>query len=360
MRILMVCPELPRADSPGSMAPCARQIESLRELGHTIDVIDMQGIPKLKYLQVIPRLRRLAKQADVIHAHFGYCGWLARLAPLWSGVRAPLVISFMGDDLLGTPYNPEGDLEWFSKVMVWANKRLAAKTRQVIVKSQQMAQVLAPTAVHVIPNGVDTDVFRPLDRSDTRRQLNLPAESPLVLFPGDPNNPRKGHALATAAVQAASRSLGRPIELLPLWGVDHPRVPLYMNACNAMLMTSLIEGSPNVVKEAMACNIPVIGVPVGDVHQLLDGVAGCERCPRDAQALGAAIVRALNARHLSARDAIVDRGLELRCIARRITGVYENALAVNDVSRSPIVQDLKSPTGRLPASRRAANSGGED
>jgi glycosyltransferase involved in cell wall biosynthesis len=338
MRILMVCPELPRADSPGSMAPCARQIESLRALGHSIDVVDMQGIPKLKYLQVIPRLRRLAKQADVIHAHFGYCGWLARLAPLWSGATAPLVISFMGDDLLGTPYNADGDLEWFSKVMVRANKRLAAAVPQVIVKSQEMARVLAPTAVSVIPNGVDTEVFRPLDRADARRQLNLPSEGPIVLFPGDPDNPRKGHALATAAVQAASGLLNEPIELLPLWGVDHTQVVLYMNACNVMLMTSLIEGSPNVVKEAMACNIPVIGVPVGDVHQLLDGVQGCQRCPRDADAIGAAIVRALATRQVSARDAIVNRGLELTSIARRITGVYENALASSERRHSEIVR----------------------
>ncbi|QEG38977.1 glycosyltransferase family 4 protein [Roseimaritima ulvae] len=327
MRILMVCPELPRADCPGSMAPCARQIESLRALGHAIDVVDMQGIPKLKYLQVIPRLRRLAKRAEVIHAHFGYCGWLARWAPLWSGSNAPLVISFMGDDLLGTPYNARGDLEWFSKLMVRANRRLATKADQIIVKSQQMADVLAPTDAHVIPNGVDTDVFRPLDRDDARRQLGLPADASIVLFPGSPDNPRKGHALAKAAVEAASGLLERRIELLPLWGVQHDQVALYMNACNAMLMTSLIEGSPNVVKEAMACNTAVIGVPVGDVHQLLDGVQGCERCPRDVDALAAAIVRVFGSRTVAARDAIVDRGLELTSVAHRITAVYENALA---------------------------------
>ena len=81
MRVLMICPELPRTDRPGSMAPCARQIQSLRELGLSIDVVDMRGIPKLKYLQLLPRIRRLARQVDVVHAHFGYCGWLARLAP---------------------------------------------------------------------------------------------------------------------------------------------------------------------------------------------------------------------------------------------------------------------------------------
>ncbi|WP_153557017.1 glycosyltransferase family 4 protein [Roseimaritima sediminicola] len=327
MRVLMVCPELPRADSPGSMAPCARQIESLRALGLQIDVVDMRGIPKLKYLQVIPRLRRLAGRADLIHAHFGYCGWLAHLAPQWSRSSAPLVISFMGDDLLGTPINAAGDLERFSRWMVRANRRLAPKAAAVIVKSQEMADVLAPTPCTVIPNGVDPQRFRPRPQAEARRRLNLPVDQSLVLFPGDPDNPRKGHALATATINAAEKLRGQPIQLIPLWGVQPDLVPWYMNACDAMLMTSLIEGSPNVVKEAMACDTPVIGVPVGDVETMLQDVPGCWVCPRDADRLAHAVDRVLTRPHVAARQAILDRGLDLTSVAQQILEVYNTAVS---------------------------------
>lgn len=332
MRVLMVCPELPRADLPGAMAPTARQIQSLRELGLSIDVVDMQGIPKLKYLQVIPRFHRLARQVDVIHAHFGYCGWLGRLASALLRERPPIVVSFMGDDLLGTPYNAEGDLEWFSKLMVRTNKRLASKVDQVIVKSQEMANVIAPAPSTVIPNGVDFSVFAPFNRQLARRELELPLDRKMVLFPGDPNNPRKGHRLASAAVEFASHQLGEPIDLVPLWGVDPQQVAVYMNACNMMCMTSLIEGSPNVVKEAMACNLPIIGVHVGDVAEMLDGVAGCAVCQRDPREIGAKLADGLSHQFSQegpsdGRQTLLRRGLDLESVARRVVTIYEKAIS---------------------------------
>lgn len=349
MRVLMICPELPNAGNPGSMAPAARQIESLRQLGLSIDVVDMRGIPKLKYLQVIPKIRRLARHADVIHAHFGYCGWLGFLAPAFSRRRAPLVVSFMGDDLLGTPCNTKGDLEWFSRLMVRANKVLATKVDQVIVKSQEMAEVIAPAASTVIPNGIDVTTFRPMDRAAARRQLNLPSERNLVLFPGNPDNPRKGHQLAVAAVAVASRELNQPIDLVPLWSIEPDQVAVYMNACDAMVMTSMIEGSPNVVKEAMACNVPIVGVLVGDVQQLLDGVPGCELCTRDPEIIGRAMVRALAALEFGGREAIIGRGLDLQTVARRIVHVYERALDTSPGQYSSEFLEFTLPPGESAA-----------
>ena len=327
MRVLMVCPELPGAGHPGSMAPCARQIESLRRLGLSIDVVDLRGAPKLKYLQVAPRVRRGARQADVVHAHFGYCGWLARLAPALSSANKPLVMSFMGDDLLGTPSNGEGDLGWFSKLMVGTNKVLARNAAQVIVKSQEMADVIAPTPSTIIPNGVDLNTFHPADREVARQKLNLPPEPKVVLFPGNPANPRKGHELALAAIEVASRQLAEPVELLPLWGVEPDQVADYMNACDAMLMTSLIEGSPNVVKEAMACDMAVIGVQVGDVPEMLKGVSGCAVCERDPVDIGRRLTATLRRPSaVDGRRTLRLRGLDVESVALRVVSVYEQAI----------------------------------
>lgn len=327
MRVLMICPELPRADLPGSMAPTVRQIESLRQIGLTIDTVDMRGIPKLKYLQVIPRLHRLAGEVDVIHAHFGYCGWLGRFAQALRRGKPATVVSFMGDDLLGTPYNPEGDLLRFSRLMVRTNKSLARNVDQVIVKSQQMANVIAPVPSTVIPNGVDLDVFHPIDRRNGRRELKLPLDRKLVLFPGNPEDPRKGFRLASATVEVAARQLNEPIDLVPLWGVQPQQVAVYMNACDMMLMVSLIEGSPNVVKEAMACNLPIIGVRVGDVPEMLDGVSGCAVCQRDSLEMGKRLAHGLIRPGISdGRQTLVCRGLDLQSVARRVVNVYEQAI----------------------------------
>lgn len=327
MRVLMICPELPRPGQPGTMAPGMRQIQSIQALGIETVVVDMRGIPKLKYLQLLPKIRRYAKQVDVIHSHFGYCGWLAKIATLFNRARKPIVMSFMGDDLLGTPINAKGDLNWLSTVAVRYNKMIAKRYDRIIVKSREMADVLAPVRCEVIPNGVDVSVFSLMDRIAACESLKISSEGFNVLFPGNPMNPRKGYPLATEAVAIAERQLGKPIRLLSLSGVAPESVPAYMNACHAMLMTSFVEGSPNVVKEAMATNLPVIGVPVGDVHQLLDGVSHCSCCSRDPSELGAALAKTLLAGERSnGRSAILDRGLDLRSVALRIASLYEQTL----------------------------------
>ena len=339
MRVLMICPELPSNDKPGTMAPGARQIRSIKQAGIDTDVCDLRGIPKLKYLQIIPRIRRAASSANLIHAHFGYCGWLALIGRSLSFRRIPIVMSFMGSDLLGSPYNEQGDLERLSVAEMKCNAAVAGRYDQIIVKSQEMAARISHVACHVIPNGVDLDTFRPMDRRQACEQINLNPDQLNVLFPGNPNNPRKGHQLASAAVKVAEQQLNKSINLVPLWRIKPEQVAVYMNACHAMVMTSVFEGSPNVVKEAMACNQCVIGVPVGDVHELLDGVEGCFRTSRDAPEIGQALALVLKAGLASnGREILQSRGLSLDGVAGRVIAVYHKALEqykrVSDVSRS--------------------------
>ncbi len=330
--VLMVCPELPSADNPGSMAPAARQIESLKPLGINPSIVDMRGIPKLKYLQAIPKIRKFARDADLVHAHFGFCAWLAHLAqlPNWSG--KPLVISFMGDDLLGTPYDEAGNLEWFSKVMAKWNARLSKKAVAVITKSREMANLL-PVEATVIPNGVDVEIFKPISRDQACHELNVDASATRILFPGNPENPRKRFNLAKQAVELAQEKSGCELSLIPLWNVSPDEVPWLMNSCDAMLMTSLIEGSPNVVKEAMACDLPVIGVPVGDVHEMLLDVKGCYRTSDRSDDIADKLTRLLNSDRLTnGREVILDRGLDLASVAQRVVDVYDSVLRPNEKS----------------------------
>jgi glycosyltransferase involved in cell wall biosynthesis len=322
MRVLMVTPQLPRPGRPGTLAPTVRQIESIRALGLDVQVLEVRGVKRLKYLQRLPDLRALAASVDLIHAHFGYCGWLAR-----SQRSRPVVVSFMGDDLLGTP-DATGRISAFSRCVVQADRWLAQAVDAVIVKSADMARIVAPVEAHVIPNGVDLQVFRPIDRRAAKARLGLADDKRYVLFPGRPEEPRKAYPLAQAVVAETARRIGEPLELLPLGRVEADTVPLYMNACTAMVLTSYLEGSPNVVKEGMACNLPIVSVPVGDVSELLAGVNGCAICPRDAGALSEALANVLRrAEPTNGRAAVEQKKLDLTSIAREVIDVYVDVLA---------------------------------
>jgi glycosyltransferase involved in cell wall biosynthesis len=128
--------------------------------------------------------------------------------------------------------------------------------------------------------------------------------------------------------------MGEPLELVPLWGVAPDRVALFMNACDVMVLTSYVEGSPNVVKEAMACNLPIVSVPVGDVPERLAGVAGCVIYPRDPAALGDALLHVLrDGRRTTGRCVLQAMGLGQDMVARKILAIYEDVLARKRRSR---------------------------
>jgi glycosyltransferase involved in cell wall biosynthesis len=304
------------------MAPTARQIESIRALGIDVDVLEVRGARKVKYLQRLGTLRSMADGVDLVHAHYGFCGWLAR-----SQRARPVVVSFMGDDLLGTP-DATGRVGPLSRCVVRADRWLAHRVDAVIVKSREMARVIAPVSASVIPNGVDLQAFQPMDMREARARLRLSNARHYVLFPGRPEEPRKGFPLARDVVARTAGRTSGPPELLALGGIRPDLVPLYMNACDAMLLTSLWEGSPNVVKEAMACNLPVVSVPVGDVADLLTGVEGCTVCPRHAQQLAQALTQVLQLRRrTNGRIAVEQKGLDLPSVARKVTNVYRVVLS---------------------------------
>jgi glycosyltransferase involved in cell wall biosynthesis len=321
VRILVVTVPLPSKDKPNTMAALAHQVESLRRLGVEVEVLEVGGIPKIKYLQAWPRLGALAPRADLVHAHFGFCGWLAR-----SQFSRPVVLSFMGSDLLGIP-TAVGRITRLSRLEVSINRWAAGRMDAVIVKSRKMADVVAPVSAHVLPNGVDLDFFRPMARDEARTALGWPEGPRYVLFPGDPDNPGKGFALANAAVVKAAEQVRGQVVMVPLKKVLPEQVPLYINACEAMLMTSLSEGSPNVVKEAMACNLPVISVPVGDVPELFEDAEGYSVSPRDPGALARALVATLSAEpRVRGREALIAKGLDVMTVARRLVSIYTSVL----------------------------------
>ncbi|MBX0285441.1 glycosyltransferase [Halomicroarcula sp. F28] len=189
---------------------------------------------------------------DLVHANYGLTAPMAIAQP-----RLPVVLSLWGSDLMGR-YGP-------------VTKRLAPLCDAVVVMSQGMADVYGGDC-RVIPHGVDLDMFEPMDRDAAREEVGWPTDERIVLFPYPPKREVKNHPRARAIVDRVAARLDLPVSMRTATDIPHERMSYYLNAADALLLTSHREGSPNTVKEALACNLPVVATDVGDVARRLDGV----------------------------------------------------------------------------------------
>lgn len=279
------------------------QARGLQNMGVEVSffLVEERGVSG--YLKGAFRLRRFLKDNhfEVIHAHYGLSAIMASLA----GAR-PLVVSLMGSDVFGSWWLL-GLVRFFS-AYVWPG---------VIVKSQQMAKRLGAGHAKVIPNGVDMTLFRDITREEARIKLGFSGQR-IILWPANPRREVKNIDLAKKAMALLK---DQQVELKIISDIPTELMPWYYNAADLVLLTSLWEGSPNVVKEALACNTPVVTTPVGDVSELLTGVEGCEICVPEPECVAEAIKKVfhfgtgINGRvHLA--------GLDIDSISRRLVEEY--------------------------------------
>ena len=322
MRVLFITNMYPEEERPWYGSFLRTQVESLREIGLDVTVLHVRGhTGPPAYAAGAARVAGLNRECpfDVVHAHYGHCGVLGRLQ-----LRAPLVISYLGSDLLGIR-NSSGATTMRGHLEVALFKRLAWLAAATITKSEEMARVLPAGCRernHVIPNGVDLERFRPIPRDEARRLLGWSPDERVALFVGDQRFAViKNRALADAVCQRVAGTLPEA-RLRVAARLPPDQLPLWMSAADALLLTSHAEGSPNVVKEAMASELPVVSTPVGDVPERLRGLPGCYVRPPAVEALAGALSKALlHGRVPEARLAIEE--LSLTRAAVRIAAVYE-------------------------------------
>jgi glycosyltransferase involved in cell wall biosynthesis len=244
-------------------------------------------------------------------------------------------VSICGSDLLGDPQRSWKSRS-FGRATVWASKIAALRADAVIAKSRQLAARLPAFVgrdrIYIIPNGVDLDRLQPLDTSACRRQLGWAEDEFHVLFTGSPESETKRLVDALNAVERL-RARGIAAQLRIMREVPHDQVPVWLNAAHVMVLCSLHEGSPNIVKESLACECPVVSTDVGDVAERIEGIEGCFLSGRDSQSLAdclEAVFRGgtrLNCRHKIASialDAIADR---VASIYRKVSGTAEEPLS---------------------------------
>jgi glycosyltransferase involved in cell wall biosynthesis len=302
MKVLVVTNMYPHAENPVLGCFLKLQVESIRAKGVDVDVLFVNGPKsKLNYAVGVLRFHRQirSKRYDLIHAHYHFSAYIAR-----TQFRLPIILTHWGPELV---YGWEKPLCHLITPLVDG----------VIVVSPEGKTILGDSRIRVIEGGIDLELFQPSDQLLARQTLGLPVDRKLVLWAAAINS-RKRLDRAQQAVAILNRTMP-DAQLVIATKLPPERIPLYMNACDTLVLTSEAEGSPQVVKEAMACNLPVVSVDVGDVRDVIGGTDGCYIARKDpadiAQKLEAALLRnqRTNGRQAVARfglppmaDAVID------------------------------------------------------
>jgi glycosyltransferase involved in cell wall biosynthesis len=305
MRVLEVCAF--KEDLSENVAPFVmEQKNALQRCGVECDWFLVRGKGIRGYVkQLRPLKKKIAVfRPDVIHAHYGLCGLLANLQR-----KVPVVTTYHGSDI----NDPKAFR--FSKIAI----RLSAWNIFVSRKNMEMAHVQERCSL--IPCGIDLEDSQWVEKKEARRMMHLDDVKRYVLFAGAFDNPVKNAPLAKEVVACLHNDM---VEMLELKGYSREEVTLLMCAADALLMTSFSEGSPQVIKEALACGCPIVSVDVGDVRERIEGVEGCfvtpSRVPKEIADL---LERAMGFEgKTNGRDHIVTLGLDNRQVAERLIGIY--------------------------------------
>jgi glycosyltransferase involved in cell wall biosynthesis len=275
MKVLHVAAGFPSDDKPFLQPFIKSQIESIRNEGVEIDIYNIKGFKSAYYyIKSIWDIRKVVSENkyDIIHAHYSYCGLSVYLAKL----KKPIVLSLMGSDLFGDR-NLKGQLTLRGKIDRALTTFISKRVDHLIVKSKKMESSMnVITPVSIIPNGVDLNFFKPKEKSLVRKTLKIKEDDFVVLFLGNSQSSVKNFQLAKNSVELFKKEIEKNnIYLLNPFGINQDLVVDYMNASDVLLLTSFYEGSPNVIKESMACNLPIISTDVGDVKELIYDTCNC-------------------------------------------------------------------------------------
>jgi teichuronic acid biosynthesis glycosyltransferase TuaC len=306
MRVLVASNMFPSDAEPWYGCFVKEQAEDVRAHGIDVQVLHFDGRGDArKYAHAAVRIRQIVNEGsvEVVHAHYGLTGAVALLQR-----RVPVVTTFWGSD---TGYVP-----WQAVV----SRHVARHSTPIFVAARN-AHRLGFKQATVIPSAVDTDLFRPMSQAKARSLLGWDPEQPVMLLAGSMSRRVKRPDLFLAVAGVARTAIPN-IRTESLEQLSRAEVAVVMNAADVTVLTSDAEGSPVAVKESLACQTPVVSVPVGDVEDVLGGLPGCSVRTRDPKDLARGVAEALS----------VGKPVELRAraeefsrlsIAARIIGVYE-------------------------------------
>ncbi len=321
MRVLIVTTEWPRFDNDISGIHVENQVNRLRAAGLNVSVFNFPGHKNpLNYIKAIIRFRHLDfERYDVVHAHHGQSGIVALAQK-----HCPVVVTFHGSDLQGIR-DKNGQVTLSGYILRLSSQFVASRVNEIILVADHLAKYIHNRPYHLIPAGMDLNLFRPTSMEEARSTLGIPKNKHLVLFVGNPARTEKRFWLAQRAVAILHETI--PVELVTANSVPLEKMPLYMNACDILLVTSSTEGSPNTVKEALACDLPIVSTDVGDIRQRIESIEGCIVCTNDQpKVIALALKEALDRNErIKGRESVQD--LDENFLIQKIIQVYEKAVS---------------------------------
>ncbi|MGB4013038.1 MAG: glycosyltransferase family 4 protein [Bacteroidales bacterium] len=316
MKILHITNNYPTVKYPIFGIFVKEQIDSLTDQGLKNEVFFINGREKgkLEYLKSIFKLRKFlgGKNFDVVHCHHALSG----LCFFFSGQSKKFksVISYQND-----PLHEQGKY-----LYTFIRKRFNA----IILKNN--SPVVDNSTVYYQPNGVNTNFFKPIPKEECIKKLKLRNDKRYILFVSSNyirEQKRYDRFLEVLEILKSKYKLNN-IEELKLINTERKVVPYYFNAASLHLLTSDFEGSPNSVKEAMACNTPVVSTNVGNVEELLRGVEGSwVSNTKNAEELAELAYKALqNNNECIGREHLIKNELDIESVAKKITSIYKKII----------------------------------
>lgn len=302
MKVLFVCRY--KTSYANNVAPfIAEQAEALKAIGLDVEIFKITAYNWQNYRLLLKIIKQF--QPDLIHAHYGISGFFSNLQR-----KVPVVTTFHGSDI------NDSSVRLISKAAI----RLSAYS--IFVATDLVAKSGSTKNWSVLPCGVDTAIFRPIPKQLARRQLNLPSDKRFVLFSGSFTDPVKNPGLA---IDVASQLPN--LRLIELKNYSRNEVVLLLNAVDACLLTSYSEGSPQLIKEALACNCPVVSVDVGDVAARLKDIEGCYVATYDRDELVKCLELVVNAQQrTNGRATLIAEQLDTTSIANQLKSLYQKIL----------------------------------
>ena len=313
LRVLLVSNVYPVDDQTGTPSIGIQQ-RLLAQKGAQFDVISIKTGNPVTYLKAALRFLLMNLQRpkyDLVHAYYGLSAYVALLQK-----RIPVVATFLGSDLLHEGASIDRDTVIGS---------LAAKNADaVIVMTEEMKMASGREDAHVIPFGVALDELPLIDQADARNILGLPLVKKLVLFPWNPARLVKRFDIVEQAMLLVKQIIPQS-EIVAVHDQSHAVMADYFNACDVCVLASDHEGSPVAIREALACNLPIVSVDVGDVGELIEGLENCylaERNPADLAEKLAAVLT--SGRRCHGREKM--QAYDMTLAADRVWQIYQRIL----------------------------------
>ena len=274
----------------------------------------INGLKLKKYLKT--------NKFDLIHAHYSLSGWTAVIG----AGKIPVVLSLMGSDAYGK-YLAENKISLLSRINILMTTCIQLFVQGIISKSKNIEKIVFRKDIsYILPNGVELNKFIP-DRKIYRSQLGLENKKKYILFLGCKENIRKNYHLAKKSYDLIKDN---NVELIAPYPIKYEDVPKYIKSSNVLILTSFAEGSSNVVKEAMACNCPIVSTNVGDAEWLFKDLEGCYLSGFDSKEFGDKIKKALDFSEkigfTKGRERLINLGLDIETVAKNLVEIYYKVL----------------------------------